>query len=740
MNRLRINTLAYVCALLVVPMTFAQGGPVLRVQIAGGRTTFRVGERIPLELSFTAAEEKRYEISNATSDRSGREHYEEFKVSPGGGWVDPLARYFARGYMGGGMSGIEELSAKPTELEVDLNQWVRFDQPGSYTVTVSSTRVVDLKRSDHHGMSGRPIDAANPISVQIVAATKEWQAEKLAAILDELKAEPETMGVVAPGRVAAVADLRYLGTRAAVDVLVANLREDRMSMMPQSAFGLMGLPESMREMGLEAMERAIDDPHFPVCTWFLDSLPTVEELGDAPVGNGIDERYGQLWDKAWQRVLAGLARKDGKARAETAQTLTVRQPDHLSAEAKASLGAVLGESFLDLTENQQTMQLEYSWDALRSEAMLPALRDRARLSLTNLLSQRTNVYSRRELKAAALHRWYELDPEGATREIVAEVGSETPLLTGQSLFYLPEKSAASQTLSQYEEVWAQRLVESNDEEEEAVLAGLMVRFGRGTAASQVAGKLNSKVGAWACAPQAAALAYLVRFDPDSVKPLLPRAIHGGTTGCSHSLFQDVSAHASGAVLTDAAMAALDDADNQTLMDALLYIAWHGRKEDERPIQERYSKWIEMWAGKAEVLESQDRETAQKNNQEIWVGAGLGRALIANQGWLADDQLIASVVKSCVGEQMCQQMKQLALMATAPLHVSLYQNETSENYQVGQYDVRSITLLGEKIEQYPKGTVFTLSAASPDHADQMASEKEARTLFAEKGMTVVAPVP
>src|SRR5260370_23898287 len=75
---------------------WAQGTQaVLDVRTASGQSTFRIGERIPLELSFSASEDKRYEITLASYDRSGRMSYEDFGVSPETGWVDPLADYFA---------------------------------------------------------------------------------------------------------------------------------------------------------------------------------------------------------------------------------------------------------------------------------------------------------------------------------------------------------------------------------------------------------------------------------------------------------------------------------------------------------------------------------------------------------------------------------------------------------------------------------------------------------------------
>ena len=55
--------------------------PELKVRTADGGSAYRIGERIRLKLSFTSAEARRYEIDEASYDRSGRMGYESFQVS-----------------------------------------------------------------------------------------------------------------------------------------------------------------------------------------------------------------------------------------------------------------------------------------------------------------------------------------------------------------------------------------------------------------------------------------------------------------------------------------------------------------------------------------------------------------------------------------------------------------------------------------------------------------------------------
>ena len=719
-------------SLLLGPMPMnAQEGATFEAKPLGGQDTFQVGQRIPLELSFSSLAKDRFEINMASYDRSGRMSYEQFEVDPKAGWADPLALYFSTsGGIGGGLTSFRLLSSTATVMSIDLNEWVRFDQPGTYRVAVSSRRVTDrAKKRVFNGDPPEPL-RSKPFVLHIVPATSAWQAATLQTSLAQLEAAPSAQGQPFAERKAALADLRFLGSRGAIRALAANLRDDRPELAYQSAFGLMGVAEPMRDAAVEALEQRIGDPMFPISGWLIETLSVLDARGH-PAANGVDEGRSSAKEAAWRKVFAGLSRKEGKARAATVQTLLSTWPAGLDAESRTELAGALSGSFVDLTEEQRTVALLGEWDSLRSEAMLPALQASAKLTLSHPGSNEVSVYSRRKLKAAALARWYELDPDGAMREIWSQIGSATPSLTAENLAFLPKQS-----FPQFEPLWAQRMVESSDYEEEAVLGGLLVRFGTGAASGQVASKLKTRAGTWACEPQAAALAYLVKFEPEQALPLLQGAVSGaGKTRCHSTLFHDVSAHASGAVLTDVALAALDNADRRVASDALVYLVEHGRKEDEQAIWNRYVKWSEQWSGKADVLDSNDRSSLERIYPEIALGENLAHALIANQGWLAGHDLIAQVLRLCVGQQMCQQVQRVADLASSPYRASVYGDGVSETYQVAQYSMHSIELLDRKIAQYPKGTAFRLMPGMARNREQRAMQSEMRGIFKRYGMSL-----
>ncbi len=206
----------------------------LAVQAADGQTVFRIGERIPIKLTFTSANDTQYIIAPWVGGRGGEFDLEDFQVLSSGGWSDPFALYFAQNLIktGHGWSWPPFLSSNPVQGAVDLNEWIRFDQPGDYTIRVTSRRVC---RTDGAGAEL----LSKEIKLHIAPATPEWQSEKLKSILDRLDRK-------IPSFEEAAADLKYLGTPEAVEEMTSRLRQMGYYIADESSMGLKGLPDSIR--------------------------------------------------------------------------------------------------------------------------------------------------------------------------------------------------------------------------------------------------------------------------------------------------------------------------------------------------------------------------------------------------------------------------------------------------------------------------------------------------------------
>ena len=162
-----------------LPAAAQPAKPTLELRTATGQTIFHIGARISLALTLTGPDNKKYSIDTATYDRSGRLEIDTFSVSPESGWADPLAKYFSQGtFMGGGLRGSDVLSPRPVRFTEDRNEQVRFDQPGAYTITATTHRI-GTKGKDLFPREPYLALASNPVRIQIIPATPEWQSEKL---------------------------------------------------------------------------------------------------------------------------------------------------------------------------------------------------------------------------------------------------------------------------------------------------------------------------------------------------------------------------------------------------------------------------------------------------------------------------------------------------------------------------------------------------------------------------------
>jgi hypothetical protein len=216
----------------------------LTVTVADGRSTFAPGELIPLELVFRREGDFDYYISAETRDWSGRLDIEQYIVTPSQGTEDPLAEYL-EGVPGPDGSRLRDMSPRqgsPFTLRVHLNEWVRFTQPGTYELVVTSRR---LRR---HSGQPAPELRSEPVTLRIEPAPDGWYEKEFARAEAAITSgDPEQAQT-------GMAILRHLGTRDAALALVRHYSA------AQSRFDLFaGLVASpYRADIVEAMEARLD--------------------------------------------------------------------------------------------------------------------------------------------------------------------------------------------------------------------------------------------------------------------------------------------------------------------------------------------------------------------------------------------------------------------------------------------------------------------------------------------------
>lgn len=675
----------------------------VQLTISTNSARFYSGEVIPLDLAFSSAIPKRYQINLARYDRSGRMRYEEFIVEPKEAVRDPLYLYFnsIAGFLGGGLTGFEFLSSSPTLIHVNLNEWVSFVRPGTYRIQVVSHRVGDSANSSHPWGEGVELKS-NWIELKIVAAAPSWQQKTLAEIRQALDTgKPLNANVPDEAKRTAFTQLRYLGTEGAARELARRLRGEDNNADFECMFGLIGSPH--RDVGLEEMNKLFENPDFPITQLFLTTMSILPlNSADAPE---MEANRGALN----QRLIRVLPLKRGKASAISLDTALNDLNNKTAAETRKELVPELIKVFTSLKVDQQAGWFEYRWDAVKDPAWLPLLRSLA-LQYTDFPELRVmDAYQSLELSGAALRRWYELDPESARDAVIKEIVRPKPRYSASVLGLLPDK-----TLPEVEHVIAQHFLATDNYEIEGNLASLLFRYADSDVMPEVLGKATEKVGTWACEPQDKTLAYLLRVDPEIAEPLIEKAIMARgpqNNACRHMLLGEIGALQAHPALERLAVKSLSDPDPEVVSNAAGYLGSYGSPSAEQPLWQRYEEWSRAWAGRDKEL----RFVYGAENPNVWqkgLGENLARALATGVAWLSDETKIRRIKELGVGPEIAQNMDGL-LNAYSQRPLTIRFSETNfasapYSFNVAQYDLHSVEGLKTKLDQFPRGTVFVWS--------------------------------
>src|SRR5580692_1722768 len=242
---LYLHSLCAAVMLAALPLSAQQDQAAMSLQAANGQSTFHIGERIPIKLTFVSSNDTDYLIAPLVRGRGDEFDCNRFEVvSPAAGWSDPSEMYFKQDLIrtGHGWSWPPLNRSKPVEASLDLNEWIRFDQPGDYTTKVTSFCVCKVQGAVSYSLS-------KTIKLQIVPATPEWQNEKFKSIqpnLDLFEQPGESSQSQWKRRSelfeSAIADLKYLATAAAIDEMTYRFRDKKYNFGDQCSMGLMGLP------------------------------------------------------------------------------------------------------------------------------------------------------------------------------------------------------------------------------------------------------------------------------------------------------------------------------------------------------------------------------------------------------------------------------------------------------------------------------------------------------------------
>jgi len=703
---------------------------VLQASLASDQTQFHIGERIPLRLAFSSAVANRYEINMAKYDRSGRMNYEQFELSPGTGAVDPLQSRL--GGIGGGLTNFQFLSPEPWTITLNLNEWLRFTQPGTYRLSVNSYRV--SVKDSASGLGTSPILVrSNEVTFKIVPATKDWQRKILTeavAVLDlPAPSKPPDLEKYVNSSRQALEDLRFLGTAEATSQLAKRLRGENLGGLDYVCMlGLLSSPDS--EAARRALERELADPDHPISDIFINTLRTLYvDVGDP------HQDWKRADSRAVEALIAALPAKRGKALATSLGT-AVNMAWNSAGVSEQTTKALVDQTvslFDQLPLEQQNTLLTYRWDKIGGPNMLPILRRYAEAYQDFPQMREMNAYRSLELSATALKHWYELDPAGARPAIIREITRPRPRFGARILGILPDK-----TIPELDFALADHLAAASDFDGLANIASLIGRYATDAILPQVTARLDPLIGKWACGIQDPLLAYLLRVNPSLARPRIEQAVAArgkDFSACNHGMFQSIAEIYYGPTLEEIGTHSLNDPDPQVAMTAATMLGKYGSPAAESPLRESYAAWTAAWTGRESELDLTFADSPGERGYQLGLGENLAMALATAKSWLMDQAALQRLAEQTHVKRVRDHLDDyLKTWQNRPIIISVHNNPAPLGLeaQVVQYEFHSVDELESTLIQFPAGTEFLFQSPAENSTADNRTLAELRTFLIDRG--------
>lgn len=467
-------------------------GVKCELRFQDGRTKFQIGETIRATLSFSS-ETPGFRFNPFFQPPPSLLNLGDFQVSPSEGVVDPWAELPKPNFISimGHVPKTVALSANPTEITVDLNQYLRFERPGTYRVSVQTERVYDDVPANRHEMvfPARGYNVTSNIAtLEIIATDPEWaraQVEAQRAIwkqprrhYDEIRDAPS---------------FRYLQTRKAMDAIIEHLGEgERPGSSEDETYyyrlSLVGFLDRPYLIG--AMERAIARPDYAVTQGLLETLTLLRALelkkrDPSALSDTEKAALNAQWDPFqsysenpiyatqerilpadWNRAADALSAKTGRARAMTIHSLLELAWGNPLLEKSGrtrKLQAQVPAIYANLPAYPQEYLLDKrEWPRIKSPAMRAPL-----VAVWNSLPPRENDYP--YFADAVLTRLLELAPTQGRALALREMAAPRPRVSTKMLLQLPGGD-----LPQFDKIWLKALTTNGNGQENAAL--LIGRF------------------------------------------------------------------------------------------------------------------------------------------------------------------------------------------------------------------------------------------------------------------------
>lgn len=612
------------------------------LSIRDGKTVFRSGEPIRLIVSFTA-DRPGYQV-DTTIDKNSRVE-DQIQIAPADGvfhWRELLSTPddYGRDY-----ASIIGLSSQPVGLTMPLNYWFRFDEPGEYTVRVSTHRV-RVAAADLDGMR-LPSFTTNEVKFRVVMMTEheeEAEARRLGALLDTLPGNDLT------AQTERCEDLAFLtgdaGTREKV----------RRYLHPQGRYdanwtGDLGLGlyiSRSTSLVIAMLEADMRDPTKPVANlltlvdlrlWMEMPALIAEAHGDMnALRTRKRERVNVLRAEYVQEAIVSLPQRTKPARRETAASLVsilrIRDggpPPATPTPLPAAVRTILIDEFDELELTTQADLVEQHWKDIRDPKLLPAL----------------------EKMLTSPESWVRDTPMAAILDIAPERAK--PLFIVEMLKPRPDDAGAflelrDQTLPEMDRPLLDQitvLAASSDPRDKYLLrtkTKYVARYASAAILTDIQQLYEARGSQLEQETRVDLHAYLDRWDEAGAAERLERALAAEN---DDTMLLYRLAHARYSKALDAVnRIRMDSADPWAVQEAASLISAYGTADGRSVLEARLNRWMNEWSGRTAELEPDPKKTSPQAALQI----SLIRAILNGKAWKVSEADAAVLKQNCMTER------------------------------------------------------------------------------------------
>jgi hypothetical protein len=212
----------------------------------------------------------------------------------------------------------------------------------------------------------------------------------------------------------------------------------------------------------------------------------------------------------------------------------------------------------------------------------------------------------------------------------------------------------------------------------------------------------------------------------------------GFSACDHTLLPEVAKLQNPSMLQEIAVKSLDDLDPQIVGSAAAYLMEFGSPSAEDVLRAHFTAWSERWKGRESELRYVPGRSLDGQYQAN-AGSNLMEALASGRGWLADETKLHRLIDLSVGQQQRQQAEQyLSAWQKRPRSIQ-FVSVNGGQFQIAQYQERSLQAAQEKLLQFPPGRAFEWSGSGGQDGDAKVFQ-EISGFASEQGLKVIAIHP